>query len=137
MRINIRNNREESSNGFIPREFTEGGVKIRSANLGEGIKGVSNVSRVKTGVVTFARLFESGGRYKLFLSRGEALPRPKWTELGWSEPTPDFPSILLKLEIPVQKYVENVPGQHIIMVYGDWTERMKTLCYLLDIEVVT
>jgi len=123
--------------GFIPADFADGELKIRSANLGEGIKGIGNVSKMKTGTVTFARFYQSGGRFKLFLSRGEALPNPKWTELGWAEPTPDFPSVLLKLEIPVQKYLENVPGQHIVMVYGDWVEQMKDLCALLGVEAVT
>jgi len=122
--------------GFIPPDFADGEQKIRSANLGETNKGISNVSRMKTGTVTYARFYQSCGRFKLFLSRGEAMPNPKWTELGWAEPTPDFPSVLLKLEIPVQKYLENVPGQHIIMVYGDWVEQMKDLCNLLDVEVV-
>ena len=121
--------------GFIPKDFTEGCERIRSANLGEAFKGISNVSRVKTGTVTFGRLYQSDGRLKMFVSRGEACKSPKWTELGWAEPTPDFPSILLKLEMPVQSYLENVPGQHIIMVYGDWLAELKQLCGLLNIEV--
>ena len=120
--------------GFIPRDFTEGGVKIRSANLGGDFGGIGNVSKVRTGTVTYARLYQSGGAFKLFMSRGEALPSPKWTELGWTEPTPDFPSVRLKLEIPVQRYLENVMGQHIVMVYGDWTDRLRDLCSLLRIE---
>ena len=36
----------------------------------------------------------------------------------------------------MEKYIENVPGQHIIMVYGDYIEKVKTVCQLLDIEVV-
>jgi L-fucose isomerase-like protein len=123
--------------GFIPRDFIDGSAKIRGTNLGEAIKGISNVSRVKSGTVTYARFFQSGGQYKLFLSKAEAAPSPKWTELGWTEPTPDFPSVLLKLEISVQKYLERVPGQHIIMVYGDWVDQLTDLCALLDIEVVT
>jgi L-fucose isomerase-like protein len=120
--------------GFIPGDFTEGGVKIRSANLGGDFGGIGNVSKVKAGTVTFARFYQSGGAFKLFISKGEALPNPKWTELGWEEPTPDFPSVRLKLEIPVQKYLENVMGQHIIMVYGDWTGQLKDLCSILRIE---
>lgn len=121
--------------GYIPADFVNGPLKIRSANLGETNRGISNVSQVKTGTVTFARLYTKDGKFRMFLSKGEATPNPKWTELGWAEPTPDFPSVLLKLEIPVQTYLENVPGQHIIMVYGDWTEQMKALCGLMDIDV--
>ena len=122
--------------GFMPFDFVEGPVKVRSANLGDFFVGLSNVSRVKTGTVTFARLYKSGESYRMFLSRGEAKPPMKWVELGWEEPTPDFPSMLIKLEMPVQRYMENVPGQHIIVAYGDHVEEMKDLCKLMDIEVV-
>lgn len=122
--------------GFVPKDFVAGGQRIRSANLGEFNTGVSNVSKMKTGLVTYARLYQSEGRYKLFLALGEALPNPKWTESGWVEPTPDFPSVLLKPGMSVQDYLERVPGQHIVMVYGDWVREMKALCKLLDVEVV-
>ena len=122
--------------GFIPRDFVDGDVRIRSANLGAYNTGISNVSRMKTGVVTYGRLYESHGEYKLFLARGTTKPSPKWTEAGWCEPTPDFPSVLLEPGMPVEDYLQNVPGQHIVMVPGDWVQDMKLLCRLLKIEVV-
>jgi L-fucose isomerase-like protein len=122
--------------GYVPKDFADGCPCIRSANLGETNKGISNVSRVKEGLITFARLYADGnGSFRMFLSRGEAKKSPKWTELGWAEPTPDFPSVLLKLEIPVQKYLENVPGQHIIISYGDWTNELRQMCGLMGIAV--
>lgn len=121
--------------GFIPPEFAEDVVKIRAANLGEINTGISNVSKLRSGEVTFARFYNTDGKFKLFLSKGEAKPNPKWTELGWAEPTPDFPATLLKINVPMQEYLENVPGQHVIMVYGDYIEDVKTVCSLLDIEV--
>ena len=122
--------------GFIPPEFADGITKIRAANLGETNTGISNVSRVKCGEVTFARFYSDHGKFKLFLSKGLAQTAPKWTELGWAEPTPDFPATLLRLSVPMQTYLENVPGQHIIMVYGDYVEDVKTVCSLLDVDVV-
>lgn len=122
--------------GFIPRDFIDGDMKIRSANLGEFNTGISNVSRMKTGTVTYGRLYESHGVYKLFLAKGEALPNPKWTEAGWCEPTPDFPSVLLKPGMTVDRYLRIVPGQHIVMLYGDWIADIKMLCRMLGIEIV-
>lgn len=122
--------------GFIPPEFADGVTKVRAANLGETNTGISNVSKVRTGEVTYGRFYNENGQFKLFLSHGTAKPCPKWTELGWEEPTPDFPAVMLELEVPMQKYIENVPGQHIIMVYGDYVEKVKEVCRLLDIEVV-
>ena len=122
--------------GFIPRDFIEGDFKIRSANLGEYNTGISNVSKMKTGECTFARLFETNGTYKLFLGKGKAEPNVKWTEHGWAEPTPDFPSVMLHPSTPVKEYLDKVPGQHIVMLYGDWTEDIKLFCKLMDIQVV-
>ena len=121
--------------GFIPKDFVDGDQRIRSANLGEFNTGISNVSRMKTGKVTYGRLYQAGDAYRMFLAEGEALPSPKWTESGWADPTPDFPSVLLKPGMDVQIYLENVPGQHIIMVYGEHLKEMKLLCKLLGIEV--
>ncbi len=122
--------------GFIPRDFIDGDFKIKSANLGEYNTGISNVSKLKCGSVTFGRFFASNGKFKMFLSKGETTPSPKWTELGWEEPTPDFPAVLLKPDMVMDEYIEKVPGQHIIMVYGDYFEKIKEVCGLLDIEVV-
>ena len=123
--------------GFIPKDFVEGEQKIRSANLGEFNYGISNVSRMRTGKVTYGRLYQAGGEYRMFLAEGEALPSPKWTESGWAEPTPDFPSVLLKPGMEVKTYLENVPGQHILLVYGEHKEEIALLCRLMGIEVDT
>ena len=122
--------------GFIPADFVQGRLEIRSANLGDTNQGISNVSKVKTGLVTFARLYRQDDRFKMFISRGQASDSPKWTELGWNDPTPDFPSVMLTLEMPVQTYLETVPGQHIIMVYGDWKQQLVDLCKLMYIQPV-
>lgn len=122
--------------GFIPRDFIEGDFKIRSANLGEFNTGISNVSKMKTGVCTFARLCEVNGEYQLFLGKGEARPNPKWTEHGWAEPTPDFPSVLLCPDTDIKHYLDVVPGQHIVMVYGDWVEDIELFCKFMGIKVI-
>jgi len=122
--------------GFIPRDFIDGDFEIKSANLGEYNTGISNVSKLKTGEVTYGRFFNDKGTFKLFLAHGETKPNPKWTELGWEEPTPDFPAALLELSMPVDTYLDKVPGQHVIMVFGDYIEKVKTVCEILGIEVV-
>lgn len=121
--------------GFIPKDFVDGEQKIRSANLGEFNHGISNVSKMKTGKVTYARLYQAGDNYRMFLAEGEALDNPKWTESGWADPTPDFPSVLLRPGMDVTTYLENVPGQHIVMVYGEHKAEMEILCDLLGIAV--
>jgi len=123
--------------GFLPYDLADGEAKARSANLGDFFVGMGNVSKMKEGVVTMARLVQAGEKFKMFLTKGEAKSPPKWTELGWHEPSPDFPSLLVKPEMPVQQYMENVPGQHIIIVYGDYTQEMTDLCKLTGVEIMT
>ena len=43
--------------------------------------------------------------------------------------------MLLKPGMDVKTYLENVPGQHILMVYGEHRREMELLCKLLGIEV--
>ena len=121
--------------GFLPYGLADGEPRARSANLGDFFVGLSNVSRMKPGLVTLARLYKKGDGYGMFLTKGEAHRPPKWIELGWKEPLPDFPSLLVKTEMPVTRYVENVPGQHIIVVYGDYTAEVRELCALMGIVV--
>ena len=122
--------------GFIPRDFIDGDFEIKAAQLGEYNTGISNVSKLKCGEITYGRFYNDNGKFKLFLAHGKTKPNPKWTELGWEEPTPDFPAALLELEMPMDEYLDKVPGQHIIMVFGDHVEKVKTVCDLLGVEVV-
>jgi L-fucose isomerase-like protein len=123
--------------GFLPKDFSDGEHMFKSSRLGDFFIGISCVSKVKTGPITLARLFKKGGSYAMFLSRAETMPPMKWTELGWEEPTPDFPSLLIKPEIGMERYVAECPGQHIVIVQGDCLDAMKDLCALMDIEVIS
>ena len=122
--------------GFMPCDFGISPLKARSTRLGNFFYGIANVSDTKEGVVTYARLFKEKGEYKMFLGKGIAEKAPDWIELGWEEPTPKFPSLKIRLETPVQNYIETVPGQHIILVYGDYVEQLKQLCKMLNLETV-
>lgn len=123
--------------GFLPRDFADGPFQFKASRLGDFFIGISCISKVKTGKITFGRLFKKGDGYGMFLSRAEARSPMKWTELGWEEPTPDFPSLLIEPEMDISHYVENCPGQHIIIVQGDYYDQMCELCKLMGIEVVS
>jgi L-fucose isomerase-like protein len=123
--------------GFLPKDFADGEHMFKSSRLGDFFIGISCVSKVKTGLITLARLFKKSDRYAMFLSRAETMSPMKWTELGWEEPTPDFPSLLIKPEIGMDRYVEECPGQHIVIVQGDCFDAMKDLCAVMDIEVIS
>ena len=82
------------------------------------------------------RLIEDHGRYTLHMARGEAMqPRP-WEEYGWDRPAPQLPSLEVKLEEPVNSFVDKIASQHTIIAYGDVTEEMTQLCKILKIRMI-
>lgn len=67
---------------------------------------------------------------------GEAKAPPSWEECGWAPPAPQLPSLEVTLSIPVPEFAQKVSSQHIIVSYGDQTQELKDLCYLLGIEII-
>lgn len=122
--------------GFAPFDMTAGTkVKCMCAGWG-GFTGLYETPDMKTGVITIARLFSENGKLKMLLLTADTEIPGKWAELGWAEPMPKFPSLLLKLECPVDFYIENSPAQHINVVYGDWKQEIKDFCKFTDIDVI-
>lgn len=121
---------------FVPREVVDGKVTIFPAKFGDFGEGLLNVSRVKTGRVTIARLTSSGDRYAMHLATGSAVtPRP-WEECGWAPPAPQLPSLEIILDGPVERFAQRVMSQHYFLVYGGATAEVEALCDLLGIEVL-
>jgi L-fucose isomerase-like protein len=104
--------------------------------FGEFGEGLLNVSKVKTGKVTIARLAHTGSQYALHVATGQAVTPRKWEEAGWTPPAPQLPSLEIILDGPVDEFIQKVLGQHYILSYGDNTETLKDLCQILGVEVV-
>lgn len=121
---------------YIPVECTDGDVTLLSTSFGLLAKTFLNVSKLKTGTVTLSRLFYRNGRYYMHLLTAEAKAPPAWEEYGWTPPAPQLPSLELELSCPVEEFAQKVSGQHIILVYGDHSERFRDYCSLAGIEVV-
>jgi len=123
--------------GFVPPGVTEGRVCVaRYAGWGGLSEGAMNVSKMKTGPLMLIRLFSKGDVYRLHMVAGEGLSPRRWEELGWEAPAPFFPSLEIKLNIPVEDFAQKITSQHYFVIYGDYREEIKDLCKLLDIEVV-
>ena len=120
---------------YIPAEITDGPTTIMPAAFGELNEGLLNVSRVKPGVITMCRLFTEGGKYYMHLVVGEGITPRKWEEAGWTQPAPQLPGLEVLLP-DVEKFCENVMCQHYIISYGDNTDKIKSLCTILGIEVI-
>lgn len=121
---------------YVPSEVVDGEVTVTPASFGNFSGGVLNISKVKTGRVTLARITYRGEWYSMHLVTGEAVtPRP-WEEAGWTPPAPQLPSLEVILDTPVEDFAQNVLSQHYIISYGDNTGAFRDLCYILDIDII-
>lgn len=122
---------------FIPQPAVDGEVKVLPAAFGLLSSSLLNVSKVKTGYVTCARLSYMNGSYKMHIYTAEARTPEPWNEYGWDDPAPQLPSLeVFPDSCTVEEFAQNVSSQHVIVAYGDLTEKLKDFCALLGIEVI-
>jgi len=118
---------------YVPSEIVDGPVTVMPNAFGSFGEGLLNVSRLKTGPVTLARLCQVNGRYRLHALLAEAETPPAWEEAGWAPPAPQLPSLHIRLAAP-EAFLQQVMGQHYILTYGDQLPLVKALCSVLGIE---
>lgn len=122
---------------FIPEPVTEGEVKVLPAAFGLLSASLLNVSKVKTGYVTCARLIHINGAYKMHVYTAEARTPEPWNEYGWEEPAPQLPSLEVFPDCcTVEEFAQKVSSQHVLVAYGDWTEEIRDFCKIMDIEMI-
>lgn len=121
---------------YVPTEIVDGPVTVMPTAFGEFGEGLLNVSKLKTGKVTLARLTSTGNRYQMHVAIGEATTPRKWEEAGWTPPAPQLPGLEVKLDGDVEEFLQKVGGQHYIISYGDNREAFSDLCNILDVEII-
>ena len=122
---------------FIPKAATMGDVTVLPAAFGLLNASLLNVSKVKTGYVTCARLAYFNGKYRMHVYTGEAKTPPQWNEFGWDDPAPQLPSLEVAPDsCTVEEFAQNVCSQHVIVAYGNYTEELKDFCRLIAIDLV-
>ena len=119
---------------FVPAEVVDGDVTVTQAAFGEISGGLLNISAMKTGKITLARLSNTADQYTMHIGTGEAKLRT-WEEAGWNQPAPQLPSLEVFLDVPVNDFVQKISGQHYILAYGDHTQVLTDFCYLQNIQV--
>jgi L-fucose isomerase-like protein len=120
---------------FVPGEVVDGRVKVTPAAFGNISGGLLNISKMKTGKLTLARLSNSGDQYTMHIGTGEG-KLISWEEAGWDFPAPQLPSLEIFLDTPVEDFAQKISGQHYIMAYGNHAQKLKDFCFLKDIKVV-
>jgi L-fucose isomerase-like protein len=122
---------------FIPAAATDGNVEVLPAAFGRLSTSLLNVSKVKTGYVTCARLVYIGGQYKMHIYTGEAKSPRKWEECGWEAPAPQLPSLeVFPDSCSLEEFTQKVASQHVIVCYGNYTEALRDFCKLEGIEII-
>lgn len=117
---------------YVPTEVVDGPVTVLPTAFGEFGEGLLNVSTVKTGTVTLARLSSDGDRYSLHVVTGEARTPEPWEEAGWSPPAPQLPSLEI-MHDGMEGFIQSVASQHYIVSYGDHTEAFEDLRRILGV----
>lgn len=86
---------------------------------------------LKPGTVTIARFCNLGGKYKLFLMKGEAVDQERYTRGIMAN---------VKVERPVRQVTERIIEEgiphHYSLVWADVAEELRQLCGLLGLEVI-
>ena len=122
---------------YIPVPAVAGDVELLPTAFGLLETALVNVSKVKPGYVTCARLYYMKGQYYMHLYTGEARQPAKWEELGWTAPAPQLPSLeVFPDSCTVPELAQKVSSQHVIICYGDEAKAIAELCGLLGITVV-
>ena len=122
---------------YVPACVTDGDVTVLPAAFGLLNASLLNVSKVKTGYVTCARLVFLNGKYKMHVYTAEAKTPPAWNEFGWDDPAPQLPSLeVFPDSCTVEEFAQNVSCQHVILAYGDFVEEIRDFCKMMDIELV-
>jgi len=120
---------------FVPAEVVQGKVKVTPAAFGNISGGLLNISTLKTGHLTMARLSNTGDQYTMHICKGEGKLKA-WEEAGWTHPAPQLPSLEIFIDTPVEDFASHISGQHYIIAYGDHVETLKDFCYLNNIKIV-
>ena len=121
---------------FVPSEVADGKTMVIPTKFGDLGESILNVSKVKTGKVTLARLAASKGKYLMHIITGEAVTPGSWEEIGWTPPAPQLPSLEIILDSPIEDFAQKVMSQHYIITYGNNYSLLKDFCKLKNIEVI-
>lgn len=122
---------------YVPASVIDGDVTVLPAAFGLLNASLLNVSKVKTGYVTCARLVYLNGKYRMHVYTAEAKTPPAWNEFGWDDPAPQLPSLeVFPDSCTVEEFAQNVSCQHVILAYGNYVEELRDFCKMMDIELV-
>ncbi|MEM3062978.1 MAG: L-fucose/L-arabinose isomerase family protein [Nitrososphaerota archaeon] len=102
---------------------------LRKHPLGDGI---TIEFPINEGIVTIARLGNINGKYRLFITKGEAI---KTNQIVRGNPAEI--KIPYNVEDFLNKLIYKGIEHHYLIVHGDFAEEIEQLCNLMDIEIIS
>ena len=121
---------------YVPPSMVDGNVTVMPNAFGNFGEGLLNVSKLKTGTVTQARLCYNSVSCSMHITTADARTPRKWEEAGWAPPAPQLPSLEMIFDHPVEEFNQNIMSQHYIISCGDNRAVLKDFCDLLSISVI-
>ena len=121
---------------YVPAAVVDGKITVMPNAFGSFGEGLLNVSKVKTGLVTLARLAQVGGELVIHATLATAKTPETWEEAGWAPPAPQLPSLEMCFDYPAENFVQNVMSQHYIVVHGDHMAVLENYCRINGIKMV-
>lgn len=121
---------------YVPPSVVDGNVTVMPNAFGSFGEGLLNVSKVRTGQVTLARLAMVDGEFVMHTTLANAVTPEKWEEAGWAPPAPQLPSLEMKFDYDSDLFLQDIMGQHYIVSYGDWTNRLAEFCAIKGITLI-
>ncbi len=121
---------------YVPPCVVDGKVTVMPNAFGSFGEGLLNVSKVRTGKVTLARLAMVDGQYVMHATLANAVTPEKWEEAGWAPPAPQLPSLEMKFGYDSDEFLQDIMGQHYIVSYGDWMNRLAEFCAIKGITLI-
>ncbi len=117
-----------SSCGMAPFSLAdERGVELCEIGF-PGFSGIVNTMALRPGPVTYAQLAERADGYALIYGTGLGLPsRPRQGR---------FPALAVQLHGEQERLLAALAGQHFALAYGDVSQELETLMYLLGMEAI-
>lgn len=118
-----------SSCGFAPFSLAhDEGARRICRFTHPGFRGILSSLTLRQGPVTFARLAEGRGDYRLLYGTGTGVD----TELREGV----FPALEVELDGDPQRLLDTLAGQHLALCYGDVSDSLEDVCRLWGIEAV-
>ncbi|MDD3695454.1 MAG: hypothetical protein PHG44_05745 [Lentisphaeria bacterium] len=120
---------------YVPANIVEGRIKVMPNAFGSFGEGLLNVSKLKGGEVTLARLAESGGAFIMHAATAQAVQPEAWEEAGWAPPAPQLPSLQMNFGKDVEPFLQEIMAQHYILSYGNNLGMLTEFCRIKNIEL--